>query len=154
MMYGHVETYEDRIEHLKVLRDLQDRSNGFTAFVCWNFQKGDTPLGKIMESYDARNALPDYNANSSGEDYLRTLAIARIFLDNFKNFQASWVTQGHELGQVSLEFGANDLGGNMMEENVVSAANTTHRASVNEMRYYIEASGRKAAQRDTQYNLV
>jgi len=154
MMYGHVETYEDRVEHLEVLRELQDRSHGFTAFVCWNFQRGETPLSRIMDSYSAKGTLPDYNENSSGEDYLRTLAIARIFLDNFKNFQASWVTQGHELGQVSLDFGCNDLGGNMMEENVVSAANTTHSASVNEMRYYIEAAGRKAAQRDTQYNLV
>jgi cyclic dehypoxanthinyl futalosine synthase len=107
-----------------------------------------------MDGYSAKGSLPEYNESSSGEDYLRTLAIARIFLDNFKNFQASWVTQGHELGQVSLDFGCNDLGGNMMEENVVSAANTTHSASVNEMRYYIEAAGRKAAQRDTQYNLV
>ncbi len=154
MMYGHVETYEDRVEHLAVLRELQDRSHGFTAFVCWNFQRGETPLSRIMDSFSNKGTLPDYNENSSGEDYLRTLAIARIFLDNFKNFQASWVTQGHELGQVSLDFGCNDLGGNMMEENVVSAANTTHKASVNEMRYYIEAAGRKAAQRDTQYNLV
>ncbi len=154
MMYGHVETYEDRVEHLAALRSLQDRSHGFTAFVCWNFQRGETALSRIMENYESKGLLASYNANSSGEDYLRTLSISRIFLDNFHNFQASWVTQGHELGQVSLEFGANDLGGNMMEENVVSAANTTHRASVEEMRYYIEASGRKAAQRDTQYNLV
>lgn len=154
MMYGHVETYSDRVEHLRVLRELQDRTNGFTAFVAWNFQRGDTPLGKIMNSLEAQSKLPKHNINSSGEDYLRTTAIARVYLDNFKNFQASWVTQGHQLGQVSLAFGCNDLGGNMMEENVVSAANTTHRASVNDMRYYIEATGRKAFQRDTQYNLI
>ncbi len=154
MMYGHVETYADRVEHLRVLRELQDRTQGFTAFVAWNFQRGDTPLGKIMDSLEAQGKLPKHNRNSSGEDYLRTTTIARIYLDNFENFQASWVTQGHQLGQVSLAFGCNDLGGNMMEENVVSAANTTHRASVNEMRYYIEAAGKTAIQRDTQYNLM
>lgn len=154
MMYGHVETYEDRVEHFRVLRELQDRSHGFTAFVTWNFQKGDTPLSKIMNSMEAQGKLPDYNRSSSGEDYLRTTAIARIYLDNFANFQSSWVTQGHQLGQVSLSFGCNDLGGNMMEENVVSAAGTTHSAGVSEMRYYIEAAGRKPAQRNTQYQLV
>lgn len=154
MMYGHVDTYEDRVEHMRVIRELQDKTNGFTAFVAWNFQKGDTPLSKIMDSFEERGELPDYNKNSSGEDHLRTLAIARIFLDNIENFQSSWVTQGHKLGQVSLSFGANDLGGNMMEENVVSAAGTTHRAGVREMEYYIEAAGRKPRQRDTQYNLL
>jgi cyclic dehypoxanthinyl futalosine synthase len=154
MMYGHVETYEDRVEHLKALRDLQDRTNGFTAFVLWNFQRGDTALGKIMNAYERDGKLPKYNRDSSGEEYLRSLAVSRIFLDNFKNFQASWVTQGHEIGQLSLNFGCNDLGGNMMEENVVSAANTTYRTSVQQMEYFIEACGRKAVQRDTQYNLV
>jgi cyclic dehypoxanthinyl futalosine synthase len=154
MMYGHVETYEDRVEHLKALRDLQDRTNGFTAFVLWNFQRGDTPLGKIMNAYERDGKLPKYNKDSSGEEYLRSLAVSRIFLDNFKNFQASWVTQGHEIGQLSLNFGCNDLGGNMMEENVVSAANTTYRTSVQQMEYFIEACGREAVQRDTQYNLV
>lgn len=154
MMYGHVETYEDRVEHLRALRDLQDRTNGFTAFVLWNFQRGDTPLGKIMNAYERDGKLPKYNKDSSGEEYLRSLAVSRIFLDNFKNFQASWVTQGHEIGQLSLNFGCNDLGGNMMEENVVSAANTTYRTSVQQMEYFIEACGREAMQRDTQYNLV
>lgn len=154
MMYGHVDTYEDRVEHLKVIRNLQDKTKGFTAFVAWNFQKGDTPLSKIMDSLEEQGKLPSYNRNSSGEDHLRTLAIARIYLDNIENFQSSWVTQGHKLGQVSLGFGANDLGGNMMEENVVSAAGTTHSAGVREMEYYIEAAGRKPRQRDTQYNLV
>ncbi|MEB3316141.1 MAG: radical SAM protein [Candidatus Melainabacteria bacterium] len=154
MMYGHVETYEDRVEHLTALRDLQDRTNGFTAFVLWNFQRGDTPLGKIMNAYERDGKLPKYNKDSSGEEYLRSLAVSRIFLDNFKNFQASWVTQGHEIGQLSLNFGCNDLGGNMMEENVVSAANTTYRTSVQQMEYFIEACGREAMQRDTQYNLV
>lgn len=154
MMYGHVDTYEDRVEHLKALRDLQDRTNGFTAFVLWNFQRGDTPLGKIMNAYERDGKLPKYNKDSSGEEYLRSLAVSRIFLDNFKNFQASWVTQGHEIGQLSLNFGCNDLGGNMMEENVVSAANTTYRTSVQQMEYFIEACGREAVQRDTQYNLV
>jgi cyclic dehypoxanthinyl futalosine synthase len=154
MMYGHVETYEDRVEHLKVLRELQDKTQGFTAFVSWNFQRGDTPLSKIMDSLEAQGKLPEYNRNSSGDDHLRTTAIARIFLDNFKNFQASWVTQGHQLGQVSLSFGCNDLGGNMMEENVVSAAGTTHRAAVKEMEYYISSAGRIPRQRNTQYQLI
>ncbi len=154
MMYGHVETYEDRIQHMLELRNVQDRTDGFTAFVLWNFQRGDTPLGKIMDSFEKDGKLPEYNKESSGEEYLRSLAIARIFLDNFKNFQASWVTQGHEIGQVSLNFGCNDLGGNMMEENVVSAADTTYRTSVKQMEYFIEACGRDFAQRDTQYNLV
>lgn len=154
MMYGHVETYEDRVEHMRELREVQDRTRGFTAFVSWSFQKGDTTLSKIMDSMEKQGKLPAYNLDSSGEDYARTTAIARIYLDNFKNFQSSWVTQGHQLGQVSLSFGCNDLGGNMMEENVVSAAGTTHRAGVNDMRYYIEAAGRKPAQRNTQYQLV
>jgi len=154
MMYGHVETYEDRVEHLRVIRELQDKTQGFTAFVVWNFQKGDTPLTKIMDSLEEQGKLPSYNKNSSGEDHLRTLAISRIYLDNIKNFQSSWVTQGHKLGQVSLSFGANDLGGNMMEENVVSAAGTTHRAAVNEMEYYIKAAGREPRQRNTQYQLI
>ena len=102
-----METYEDRVEHLKALRDLQDRTNGFTAFVLWNFQRGDTPLGKIMNAYERDGKLPKYNKDSSGEEYLRSLAVSRIFLDNFKNFQASWVTQGHEIGQLSLNFGCN-----------------------------------------------
>jgi cyclic dehypoxanthinyl futalosine synthase len=154
MMYGHVETYEDRVEHLRVLRELQDKTQGFTAFVSWNFQRGDTPLSKIMDSLEAQGKLPEYNRNSSGDDHLRTTAIARIFLDNFKNFQASWVTQGHQLGQVSLSFGCNDLGGNMMEQNVVSAAGTTHRAAVKEMEYYISSAGRIPRQRNTQYQLI
>lgn len=154
MMYGHVESYQDRVEHLNEIRKLQDQTNGFTAFVTWNFQRGDTPLGKIMDSQESRGELPEYNKNSSGEDYIRTLAISRIFLDNVENFQSSWVTQGTQVGQLALLAGCNDLGGNMMEENVVSAANTTHRASVEEMRYYIKALGKEAQQRDTQYNPI
>jgi cyclic dehypoxanthinyl futalosine synthase len=154
MMYGHVETYEDRVEHFRVLRELQDQTSGFTAFVSWNFQKGDTPLSKIMAAMHNQGKLPFYNLESSGDEYLRTTAIARIYLDNFKNFQSSWVTQGHQLGQVSLAFGCNDLGGNMMEENVVSAAGTTHRAGVDEMRFYIEAAGKQAKQRNTAYQLI
>jgi cyclic dehypoxanthinyl futalosine synthase len=154
MMYGHVENYEDRVKHLQELRDLQDRTGGFRAFVAWNFQKGETALSKIMDTYEERGLIPDYNKHSSSDDYLRTLAISRIFLDNFENFQASWVTQGTHVGQISLAFGANDLGGNMMEENVVSAANTTYRASVEEMKYFIETTGKKSAQRNTQYELV
>ena len=154
MMYGHVETYSDRVQHIDELRKVQDRTQGFTAFVLWNFQRGETPLGKIMDTLQAKGNLPEYNIDSSGEEYLRSLAVSRIFLDNFPNFQASWVTQGHEIGQLSLSFGCNDLGGNMMEENVVSAANTTYRTSVQQMEYFIECCGRSFAQRDTQYNLI
>ena len=152
MMYGHVENYEDRVQHLQEVRDLQDRSDGFTAFVLWNFQRGDTPLSKIMDKFEEEGKL--LVTRSFWEEYSRSLAISRIFLDNFKNFQASWVTQGHEVGQVSLVFGCNDLGGNMMEENVVSAADTTYRASVEEMKYYIHSTGKLSQQRNTQYQAI
>ena len=107
MMFGHVETLEERVEHLLHLRELQDRTGGFTAFIAWTFQPENTALaGDELTSFQ----------------YLRTLAVARVFLDNFPNLQASWVTQGAKIGQVSLRFGANDFGSLMIEENVVSAA--------------------------------
>jgi cyclic dehypoxanthinyl futalosine synthase len=112
MMFGHVETIEDRIEHLSRLRELQDKTHGFTAFICWTFQPENTRLRA---------------ATVGAHEYLRTQALASIFLDNFANVQASWVTQGPPIGQVALCFGANDFGSVMMEENVVSAAGTTYR---------------------------
>jgi cyclic dehypoxanthinyl futalosine synthase len=112
MMFGHVETLEERIEHLLHLRELQDRTGGFTAFIAWTFQPSNTALaGEELTSFQ----------------YLRTLAVARVMLDNFPSVQASWVTQGSKIGQVSLRFGANDFGSLMIEENVVSAAGAHYR---------------------------
>jgi cyclic dehypoxanthinyl futalosine synthase len=111
MMFGHIETRADRIEHLRMLRDLQDRTGGFTAFIGWTFQPGHTELG---------------GREATTAEYLRTMAVARIFLDNVDNVQASWVTQGPKVGAASLAFGVNDMGSTMIEENVVSAAGTVH----------------------------
>ncbi len=105
MMFGHIETLADRIEHLRVLRELQDRTGGFTAFIGWTFQPGNTELG---------------GQEATTAEYLRTMAVARIFLDNIPNIQASWVTQGPKVGAASLAFGINDMGSTMIEENVVS----------------------------------
>src|SRR5207302_7329194 len=102
---GHVERVDDRVEHLQRIRDQQDRSRGFTAFICWTFQRENTVL-KVKQK-------------TGVAEYLRTQAIARIFLDNIENIQSSWVTQGPEIGQVALKYGANDFGSVMMEENVV-----------------------------------
>src|SRR5712672_2908786 len=113
MMFGHVETIAERIEHLQRIRDQQEASGGFTAFICWTFQPENTVL-KVKQKM-------------SVAEYLRTQALARIFLDNIENIQSSWVTQGPGIGQVALKFGANDFGSVMMEENVVSSAGTTFR---------------------------
>src|SRR4029078_8619041 len=113
MMFGHVETIAERVEHLQRIREQQDRSGGFTAFICWTFQPENTVL-KVKQK-------------TSVAEYLRTQALARIFLDNIQNIQSSWVTQGAGVGQVALRFGANDFGSVMMEENVVSSAGTTFR---------------------------
>ena len=110
MMFGHVETLDDRIEHLQRLRELQDETGGFTAFICWTFQPEHTKL----------RAEP-----VGSSEYLRMQALRRIFLDNFENVQSSWVTQGPKIGQIALKYGANDFGSVMMEENVVSSAGTT-----------------------------
>ena len=111
MMFGHIEARADRIEHLRKLRELQDATGGFTAFIGWTYQPGNTELG---------------GTEVTTAEYLRTMAVARIFLDNFHNLQASWVTQGPKVGAASLAFGVNDMGSTMIEENVVSAAGTTH----------------------------
>src|SRR5687768_14376719 len=111
MMYGTVETSEERLEHLRRLRDLQDETGGFTAFITWSYQPEHTELG---------------GTEATGVDYLRTLAIARLVLDNFDNLQASWVTQGGKVGQLSLAYGANDMGSVMIEENVVRAAGAAY----------------------------
>lgn len=149
MMFGHVETLEERIEHMERIRQLQDKTGGFTAFISWTFQKENNPLGKELS--DRRDAI---NRVSTSIDYLRTLAISRIYLDNIVNFQSSWVTQGIQIGQLALAFGANDMGGTMLEENVVSAAGTCHKVPIDEIIHAIHATGRDAAQRDTQYNIL
>ena len=144
MMFGHVETPEDRIEHLERLRVQQDKSlsygkGHFTAFICWTFQAEHTKL-----------KAPTVGAH----DYLRTQALGRIYLDNIENIQSSWVTQGLEIGQVALKFGANDLGSIMIEENVVSQAGTTFRMTVADMQRLIKDLGYEPHQRNNWYQLV
>ena len=139
MMFGHVETVEDRIEHLDRIRVQQDSSKGFTAFIGWTFQAENTRL----------------KAPAAGaDDYLRTQALARIYLDNFPSVQSSWVTQGLEIGQVALKFGANDLGSIMIEENVVSQAGTTFKMTVPDMHRLIADLGYEPHQRDNWYHLL
>ena len=139
MMFGHVETIEDRIEHLERLRVQQDKSKGFTAFICWTFQSEHTKL-----------KAPTVGA----QEYLRTQALGRIYLDNFASVQSSWVTQGQEIGQVALKYGANDLGSIRIEENVVSQAGTTFRMTVPDMQRLIKELGYEPHQRDNWYRLL
>lgn len=139
MMFGHVETVEERIQHLQRLRDLQDETGGFTAFICWTFQSQGTVL----------------KAESVGSaEYLRMQALARVFLDNFPNVQSSWVTQGPRIGELALAFGANDFGSVMMEENVVSQAGATWCLTKEEIEASIRAAGFEPRQRTTWYKLV
>jgi cyclic dehypoxanthinyl futalosine synthase len=139
MMFGHVESLEDRLEHLDRLRQLQDETGGFTAFICWTFQPEHTPMGGVK---------------TSTVDYLKTLAISRIYLDNFDHFQASWVTQGPKIGQLSLEFGVDDFGSVMIEENVVRAAGTVFYMTEPEMVRLIEAAGYRALRRSMKYEIL
>lgn len=139
MMFGHVETVEDRLEHLERVRAQQDKSKGFTAFIAWTFQSEHTKL-----------KAPGVGAH----EYLRTQALSRIYLDNIPNIQSSWVTQGQEIGQIALKYGANDLGSIMIEENVVSQAGATHRMGVADMQRLITELGYEARQRDNWYRLV
>jgi len=140
MMFGHVETIEDRIEHLQRLRDQQDRSGGFTAFICWTFQPENTVL-KITH-------------RTGSAEYLRTQALARIFLDNIPNIQSSWVTQGPEIGQIALKYGANDFGSVMMEEKVVSIAGTTFRLNAAKIEDLIREAGYAPRRRNNWYELI
>jgi cyclic dehypoxanthinyl futalosine synthase len=142
MMYGHVETLEERVEHLLRLRDLQDETGGFTAFICWPYQKPHTNLARKVEH------------TSGAHDYLKTLAVSRLFLDNFDHVQSSWVTQGPKVGQMALEFGADDMGGTMMEENVVSAAGTTYRLAPDKMEELIRDAGYEPHRRTTFYEVL
>lgn len=140
MMFGHVETLEERIEHLERLRQLQDETGGFTAFICWTFQPDNTDLSDVPAS--------------GSFEYLKTQAIARLYLDNFPNIQSSWVTQGLKIGQLAMLFGANDMGSLMIEENVVAEAGTVHYLSLDQIRDSIEELGFEARQRDVFYDLV
>src|SRR5689334_6079374 len=139
MMYGTVETDEERIEHLLRLRELQDETGGFTAFITWSFQPQHTELG---------------GSEATGVDYLRTLALARLVLDNFDNLQASWVTQGGKVGQLSLAFGANDMGSVMIEENVVRAAGAAYCMDEIEIVRNIEDAGFAAKRRNMHYEIL
>ena len=148
MMYGHVETIGHRIEHLQHIRDLQDENCGFTAFITWNFQPDATDLGADPERWNGVKA--------TGFDYLRTIAVSRLFLDNIDHFQASWVTQGPKIAQVSLRYGINDFGSTMLEENVVSAAGTSHTNDMNleTMERLIGDAGYEPRRRNTRYQSV
>lgn len=140
MMFGHVETLEERIEHLERIRQLQDETGGFTAFICWTFQPENTDLSHIPPI--------------GSFEYLKTLAVSRLYLDNVPSLQSSWVTQGLKIGQLSLLFGANDMGSLMIEENVVAEAGTVHYLTLRQIREAIEELGFEARQRDVFYNLV
>ena len=140
MMFGHVETLAERMEHLERLRRLQDETRGFTAFICWTFQPGNTALANLPKA--------------GAFEYLKTLAVSRLFLDNFANLQASWVTQGLAVGQLALRFGANDFGSVMIEENVVAAAGTSFRATEDEIRRKIMSAGYSPRKRNVFYEIV
>src|SRR5438874_6249770 len=141
MMYGHVETLEERVEHMRKIRELQDETRGFRAFISWTFQDDGNRLGDKVRPDDMPTSF----------DYLLTQAVSRIYLDNVDHIQSSWVTQGLKIGQVALGFGADDLGSVMIEENVVSAAGTTYRTSTEELAHLIRALGKVPVQRDTLY---
>jgi cyclic dehypoxanthinyl futalosine synthase len=140
MMFGHVETLAERIEHLQRIRDLQDETNGFTAFICWTFQPDNTEMSHITPT--------------GSFDYLKTQAVARLFLDNVPSIQSSWVTQGLKMGQLAMLFGANDMGSLMIEENVVAEAGTVHFLTLRQIREAIEELGFVPRQRDVWYRLV
>jgi cyclic dehypoxanthinyl futalosine synthase len=144
MMYGHVETVPERVEHMRRIRELQDETRGFRAFISWTFQDDGNRLGALVP--------PERRPTSF--DYLLTQAVSRIYLDNVDHIQSSWVTQGMKIGQIALEFGADDLGSIMIEENVVSAAGTTHRASTDDFVRTIRGLGKTPVQRDTLYREV
>jgi cyclic dehypoxanthinyl futalosine synthase len=144
MMYGHVETLEERVEHMRRIRDLQDETRGFRAFISWTFQRDGNRLDGLVPE----------DTRPTSFDYLLTQAVSRIYLDNVPHIQSSWVTQGMKIGQVALGFGADDMGSVMIEENVVSAAGTTHRTTTDELVHLIKALGKTPVQRDTLYREV
>ena len=140
MMFGHVETLAERIEHLERIRQLQDETGGFTAFICWTFQPDNTDLSHIPAA--------------GGFEYLKTQAVSRLYLDNVPNIQSSWVTQGEKIGQMALLFGANDMGSLMIEENVVAEAGTVHYLSIETIRRCIEETGYIPRQRNVFYEYI
>lgn len=139
MVIGFGETMAQRVEHMERIRQLQDRTGGFRAFITWTFQPGNTELG---------------GEKTFGWDYMRTLAMTRLYMDNVAHIQGSWVTQGERIGQLTLGFGADDLGSIMLEENVVRAAGTAYDMSINKMAQLIRGAGKRPAQRDTEYNII
>ncbi len=139
MMFGHIETNEERVEHLDRIRSLQDETGGFTAFICWTMQPGHK-----MSDYPEQGAF----------EYLRVQAIARLYLDNVPNIQSSWVTQGAKIGQLALFFGANDMGSLMIEENVVASAGTVHHLTLEQIRSSIREAGWVPRQRNVYYQLI
>jgi len=142
MMYGHVETPEDVLDHLDAIRELQDQHGGFTAFVPWSFKPGHTLLEKWIKSYRGPNA------------YLRMLAVSRLYLDNFPHVQASWFSEGKRAGQIALHWGADDFGGTLFEENVHAAADFVNKVSVDEIVTLIRDAGFTPVQRTTAYEIV
>lgn len=140
MMFGHVETLEERIEHLDRIRQTQEETGGFTAFICWTFQPEHTDMADVPPA--------------GAFEYLKTLAVSRLYLDNFRNLQSSWVTQGLKIGQLALLHGANDMGSLMIEENVVSEAGTVHHLSLDDIRGAITEVGYIPRQRNVHYELV
>jgi cyclic dehypoxanthinyl futalosine synthase len=142
MMFGIGDSVVHRVRHLERIRNLQDETGGFTAFISWTFQRENTALGRRIKE------------EPTGIDYLKMLAVSRLFLDNIDNFQSSWLTQGLKLGQVALRFGANDMGSIMIEENVVSAAGAHNRADEKMLRYLIREAGFTPQQRDILYQPV
>jgi cyclic dehypoxanthinyl futalosine synthase len=142
MMFGIGDRVEHRVRHLQRVRDLQDETGGFTAFIPWTFQRENTALGRRIKE------------EPTGVDYLKMLAVSRLFLDNIDHFQSSWLTQGLRLGQVALRFGADDMGSIMIEENVVSAAGAHNEADERMLRFLIREAGFRPQQRDILYNYV
>lgn len=140
MMFGHIESLEERIEHLEVLRQLQDETGGFTAFICWTFQPDNTEMAHIQPV--------------GAFEYLKTQAVARLYLDNIPNIQSSWVTQGLQIGQLALYYGANDMGSLMLEENVVSAAGTVHHLTLEQIKSAIRETGYTPKQRNVFYQCI
>ena len=178
MMFGSIETPEDIIEHLDAIRKLQDKTGGFTAFIPWSFQPGNTELAQKNRSLPTGQAgaeeqkvkktnvhknmitseLPSFRASelhpATAVDYLKVLALSRIYLDNIDNIQASWVTQGLKMAQVALRFGANDFGSTMIEENVVASAGVSYKVTKDEIIQSISSACFCPAQRDTYYNIL
>ena len=159
MMFGSIESPEDLITHLEAIRDLQDRTGGFTAFIPWSFQPGNTELATKSKAQrkkgkNVQRSTFKVHNSATAVEYLKVLALSRIYLDNIDNIQASWVTQGLKLAQVALRFGANDFGSTMIEENVVASTGISFRTSKHEIINTIRSAGFIPAQRNTYYNIL